>query len=338
MGQQEGHSRYAQPLPNYMPSATQMRHAPFRWTPRSCLTGDLQLFSPLGQYFYLASMPLYPIWLHKREGSRSSGTSALAGSNFSHPGVPGGWAPAVGDTPNLPILCLPLVLTSWPHFVVPPQPARLVVATGGLHLFWHCFLYSPQAVRGPLSKGYPPLWLGRAGRLGPPPKSAPAAGSHMRALCSNFGFPTVGGCLGIFSLMSPGPGSPTSATTRTSAATRVAVAPGASLADRVAHPFHVFFKHCHCHRAHQWASLIRAIIPSYEFCFTAVNYSYMLWLAAANSIWGSGQGTSASNYLHSPSGCADSHLSWRHSLMELRISLWRYSSVASSHWPLLGSL
>ena len=80
-------------------------------------------------------------------------------------------------------------------------------------------------------------------------------------------------------------------------------------------------------RAHQLASLTRAIIPSYESCF-----------AAANSIWGSAQGMSASNCLHSPSGCADGHLSQRHSLMETRISLQRHSSVASLHRPLLGSI
>ena len=90
--------------------------------------------------------------------------------------------------------------------------------------------------------------------------------------------------------------------------------------------------------AHWWASLTRAIISLYESHFVAVNFSYMLQLAVANSTQGSGWGALASNCLCSSSGCADGCLSQRCSLMELRISLQRHSSVASSHQPLLGSL
>ena len=91
-------------------------------------------------------------------------------------------------------------------------------------------------------------------------------------------------------------------------------------------------------RACQWTSLTRAIILLYKSCFAAVNFMYVWQLAAANSIRGSGQGTSASDCLHFPSGCVDSHLSQRHSLMESRISLQRWSLVASLHQPFPGSL
>ena len=81
-------------------------------------------------------------------------------------------------------------------------------------------------------------------------------------------------------------------------------------------------------RTHWWASLTRAIIPSYKSCFAAVNSLYVQQFAAVNSVQGSGQGTSAGNCLCSPSSCVDGCLSWRHSLMESSISLQRCSSVA----------
>ena len=154
------------------------------------------------------------------------------GVTLPHPGVPGGGASVVGGTPNLPLLHLPLALTSWPHHAEPPQSARLVGATGGVYLFCNCFPDSPWSVRGPLlSKGHLMLLPGRTGRLGPPSNSAPVTGSHPRALCSHFRFSMMGSHLGIFSLTSQGPGSLASAGTRTSVATGATTVAGALTAE-----------------------------------------------------------------------------------------------------------
>ena len=91
-------------------------------------------------------------------------------------------------------------------------------------------------------------------------------------------------------------------------------------------------------RVHQWASITIANIPSHESCFTAVNSSYVQWIAAATSDWGSGWGALFSACLHSPSSWADGHLSQKHSLRESMMSLQRCSLVDSSFLPLLGSL
>ena len=84
-------------------------------------------------------------------------------------------------------------------------------------------------------------------------------------------------------------------------------------------------------RAHWWASLVRAIISSYESHFMAVNFM---------SVWGSGQGASAGNCFHPPSSCVDGCLSWRHSLMESRIlpPSWKHSGFSPAscqQWSLM---
>ena len=124
---------------------------------------------------------------------------------------------------------------------------------------------------------------------------------------------------------------------RTLVATGVVAAVQAAVSDRVAHSLYLLLKHCYHHEG-LLVGLTMANIPSHESCFTAVNSSYVWQLATANPEWGSGQGALASTCLHSPSGWADGYSSQRHSLRESRMSLPRHSSVASSHWPLLGSL
>ena len=91
-------------------------------------------------------------------------------------------------------------------------------------------------------------------------------------------------------------------------------------------------------RAHQCASLMMAIISSYESWCAAVNFSYVLQFAVANAVWGPYWGVSANNCACSPSGCVDTHLCQTCFLMESRVSLHMCSSIASLHWPLLGSL
>ena len=64
-----------------------------------------------------------------------------------HPGVPGGEAPEVGDTPDLLIQWgwpepLPLAMTYQPLLVVPPQSALLVEAVSRPNLPQHCILGS----------------------------------------------------------------------------------------------------------------------------------------------------------------------------------------------------
>ena len=142
----------------------------------------------------------------------------------------------------------------------------------------------------------------------------------------------VGSHLRISFSMSQGPGPPALVAAKASSALEALPAGGA------VHSFHLSSRIAAAARADWWASLTRAIISSHESHFVATNFSYVLWFAAANSVQGSGQGASAGNCFHSPSGCVDGHLSQRHSLMESMISLWRCSSIASLHWPLLGGL
>ena len=147
---------FPSPLPNYMPSAPQMRHAPSRQTPGSCPgwgsseVPPTRLASPHVKCTTVSNLT--------GTGERALGLQSLmlagAASHLPplcqpvmiplHPGVPGGRGPAVGD-----LLCLPLTLTSQPHCMAPSQSVSLAGASSGLCLFWHHFPDSLLSVRVP---------------------------------------------------------------------------------------------------------------------------------------------------------------------------------------------
>ena len=152
-----GCSHSPPPLPNYMPLAPQMRHTFWANSQQSSWLGTSssslhQVSSSTWQVHHCSQCT----WC-KGEGSRLLGVD-VCGSCLPpccqlqmtpfHPGVPGGGAPVVEGTPNLPLLCLPLVLTSQPNCAAPSQPTRLAGATGRHCLFQHHFTDSPQMARG----------------------------------------------------------------------------------------------------------------------------------------------------------------------------------------------
>ena len=335
----EGCSHYLHPFLNYMPSALQLSSALFEQMP-----GSHYCWGPPA---VLSSRSIFLLGEHATISNPTGARERVLGHRApqcqldpSNPGVPGGGAPVVGDSLNLPF-CLPAVLTSWPYHLALSHPMGLVGATGGAHLSWHYFLGYPQMMwRPPLGEGCMLLCQG-----GLEDWACPLAVS-------------------LWWEVTWGP----STVSTPSGSLWCEVTWGSSLwypegwdllhwwIPKHQWPLEWWQLPEHCQqmewfihsifslssvtttRACWWASLARAIIPLYKSCLAVVNLSFVWWLAVVNSICGLHQGMSGVNCLYSPCGCVGSHLSWRHSLRELRISLWRCSLVASSHQPLLGSL
>ena len=90
--------------------------------------------------------------------------------------------------------------------------------------------------------------------------------------------------------------------------------------------------------AHQEASCTTARAFSHHPSLTSLKGSYVVWILSWNLASWSGLEVPAGLYLSLSSGLAWSHLCWRHSLMESRISWQIFSSISASQGLLPGDL
>ena len=90
--------------------------------------------------------------------------------------------------------------------------------------------------------------------------------------------------------------------------------------------------------AHQWASHAMASASSHDPSFKSLKWSYMAWTLSWNLAHGSDLEVPVGLCLSLSSGWVHSHLCWRHSFTEFRISWWMFSSISAAQGLLPGDL
>ena len=128
------------------------------------MAGDLYAFPPPRHHLHMPGTPLYQCQLVQGRGLWIFGHWCWwRWQTIFHLGAKQvwllltqellRWGSSGGDSPDLHLLWpgwsqpLPLALTNWPLWVVPPQSAALVGTAGRTHLFWHHILGSLLLVR-----------------------------------------------------------------------------------------------------------------------------------------------------------------------------------------------